>query len=73
MKEIFIPFRQVRKGGVGLTLSSLLVGSEAEQTFSGEVFIESKASPNEWRIWFGWGLAWTLGRSIDLDRVFLAQ
>jgi hypothetical protein len=37
------------------------------------VFIESKASPNEWRIWFFWGLAWTLGRSIDLDRVFLAQ
>lgn len=33
------------------------------------MFIESKASPNEWRILFGWGLAWTLGRSIDLDRV----
>jgi hypothetical protein len=34
----------VRKGGVGLTLSSL--GRRLSLSFSGEVFIESKASPN---------------------------
>jgi len=43
----------LNSGGLGLTVCSLLVAPEAKtgKVHYGGVFIEKKASPNEWQIW----------------------